>query len=202
MIAVVTGTAVIGGELFLEGCNTPGSELINGFSERDIALLDEIAETILPKTNTPGAKDAAVGVFITVMVNDCYTPQDQQVFREGMVLLNDACQNKFNTDFMKATKEERHELLLSLDREAKVYQEKVTAFNNEQNEKEQEEFERGNLAFKKSFMSSHYYTMMKQLTLLGFFTSEKGATEALRYVPVPGRYDACIPYHKGDRAWA
>jgi hypothetical protein len=136
------------------------------------------------------------------MVNDCYTPQDQQVFREGMVLLNDACQNKFNTDFMKATKEERHELLLSLDREAKVYQEKVTAFNNEQNEKEQEEFERGNLAFKKSFMSSHYYTMMKQLTLLGFFTSEKGATEALRYVPVPGRYDACIPYHKGDRAWA
>lgn len=202
MIAVVTGTAVIGGELFLEGCNTPGSELINGFSEKDIALLDEIAETILPKTNTPGAKDAAVGVFITVMVNDCYTPQDQQVFREGMVLLNDACQNKFNTDFMKATKEERHELLLSLDREAKVYQEKVTAFNNEQNEKEQEEFERGNLAFKKSFMSSHYYTMMKQLTLLGFFTSEKGATEALRYVPVPGRYDACIPYHKGDRAWA
>lgn len=202
MIAVVTGTAVIGGELFLEGCNTPGSELINGFSEKDIALLDEVAETILPKTNTPGAKDAAVGVFITVMVNDCYTQQDQQVFREGMVLLNDACQNKFNTDFMKATKEERHALLLSLDNEAKAYQKKVAVFNNEQNEKEQEEFERGNLAFKKSFMSSHYYTMMKQLTLLGFFTSEKGATEALRYVPVPGRYDACIPYHKGDRAWA
>jgi hypothetical protein len=187
---------------FWKGATHQVSELINGFSEKDIALLDEVAETILPKTNTPGAKDAAVGVFITVMVNDCYTPQDQQVFREGMVLLNDACQNKFNTDFMKATKEERHAVLLSLDREAKVYQEKVTVFNNEQNEKEQEEFERGNLAFKKSFMSSHYYTMMKQLTLLGFFTSEKGATEALRYVPVPGRYDACIPYHKGDRAWA
>ena len=202
MIAVVTGTAVIGGELFLEGCTTPVSELINGFSEKDIALLDEVAETILPKTNTPGAKDAAVGVFITVMVNDCYTPQDQQVFREGMVLLNDACQNKFNTDFMKATKEERHALLFSLDNEAKAYQKKVAVFNNEQNEKEQEEFERGNLTFKKSFMSSHYYTMMKQLTLLGFFTSEKGATEALRYVSVPGRYDSCIPYHKGDRAWA
>lgn len=202
MIAVVTGTAVIGGELFLEGCNAPGSESINGFSEKDIALLDEVAETILPKTNTPGAKDAAVGVFITVMVNDCYTPQDQQVFREGMVKINEACQSKFNTDFMKATKEERHAVLLSLDVEAKVYQEKVAAFNNEQNEKEQEEFDRGNLAFKKSFMSSHYYTMIKQLTLLGFFTSEKGATEALRYVPVPGRYDACIPYQKGDRAWA
>jgi hypothetical protein len=56
MIAVVTGTAVIGGELFLEGCTTPVSELINGFSEKDIALLDEIAETILPKTNTPGQR--------------------------------------------------------------------------------------------------------------------------------------------------
>jgi hypothetical protein len=44
--------------------------------------------------------------------------------------------------------------------------------------------------------------MMKQLTMLGFFTSKTGATEALRFVAVPGRYDACIPYKKGDRAWA
>jgi hypothetical protein len=44
--------------------------------------------------------------------------------------------------------------------------------------------------------------MMKQLTMLGFFTSEVGAKQALRYVPVPGRYDGCAPYKKGDKAWA
>jgi hypothetical protein len=44
--------------------------------------------------------------------------------------------------------------------------------------------------------------MLKELTLLGFFTSEVGATQALRYLPVPGKYDGNVPYKKGDKAWA
>ena len=44
--------------------------------------------------------------------------------------------------------------------------------------------------------------MMKELTLTGFFTSEVGATKAVRYVAVPGRYEGSIPYKKGDKAWA
>jgi hypothetical protein len=48
----------------------------------------------------------------------------------------------------------------------------------------------------------HYFRMMKELTLLGYFTSEIGATQALRYVAVPGKYEGCVPYKKGDRAWA
>jgi hypothetical protein len=43
---------------------------------------------------------------------------------------------------------------------------------------------------------------MKQLTLLGFFTSEPGATKALRHIAVPGKYDGALPYKKGDKAWA
>ena len=49
---------------------------------------------------------------------------------------------------------------------------------------------------------NHYFRMMKELTLLGYFTSKVGATQALRYLPVPGRYDGCVPYKKGERAWA
>ena len=48
----------------------------------------------------------------------------------------------------------------------------------------------------------NYYTMMKQLTLLGFFTSKTGMTETLRHVAVPGKYDGAVPYAKGDKAWA
>ena len=49
---------------------------------------------------------------------------------------------------------------------------------------------------------NYYYTMMKQLTLLGYFNSKEGATQALRYLPVPGKYDGSYPYKKGDKAWA
>jgi hypothetical protein len=55
---------------------------------------------------------------------------------------------------------------------------------------------------KKEDDPAHYFGMMKQLTLLGYFSSEIGATQALRYVAIPGKYEGCVPYKKGDRAWA
>ena len=48
----------------------------------------------------------------------------------------------------------------------------------------------------------HFYSMLLQLTLWGYFISEPGATQALRYNPVPGRYEGCVPYQKGDKAWS
>jgi len=179
MIALATGSALIGGELLLSGCtNTPA---IGGdaFSESDISFLDEVAETIIPKTTTPGAKDAAVGTFMTVMVNDCYTKDDQKIFHEGIGKLDEACKKTHNTSFMKASPEQRTSLLTALDKEAKEIQQA-----------------------KKKEDPSHYFTMMKQLTLLGFFTSKPGATQVLRHIPVPGKYDGNFPYKKGDKAWA
>ena len=63
---------------------------------------------------------------------------------------------------------------------------------------EQDEYHKN----KKSEDPNHYFRMIKQLTMLGYFTSQLGATTALRYNPIPGRYDGDIPYKKGDRAWA
>lgn len=181
-VALLLGGTVIGGELFLSGCTSSDKKLgqsVN-FTADDIAYLDEIADTIIPATDTPGAKEAKVGQFMTVMVKDCYKESDQKVFLDGMNKLNEASKKKFNGNgFMKITPEQRKELLNELDKEQKDY-----AKN------------------KKKDDPSHYFTMMKQLTLLGYFTSEPGATKALRYVAVPGRFDACIPYKKGDRAWA
>ena len=178
LIALATGSAFIGGDLLLSGCkNAPA---IGGatFSEEDIAFLDEVAETIIPKTTTPGAKDAAVGSFMTVMVNDCYDKKDQDIFHEGIKKLDDACQKAHNTGFMKATPEQRTSLLTTIDKEAKEHKSKQKDGPN------------------------HYFTLMKQLTLFGFFTSKPGATQVLRHEPVPGRYDGALAYKKGDRAWA
>ena len=202
MIAALTGGVVIGGEVFLTGCKTNDTTIATSFSKDDVAFLDEVAETILPKTNTPGAKDAAVGQLMTVIVDDCYEPDNQKVFHEGIKQVDEVSKKMFNEGFMKLTAQQRHDLLVSLDKETKEYQKKKAEFDKIQDEKEKAETGKGNSDFKRETMAPHYFTMMKQLTLLGFFTSQPGATQALRYVAVPGRYDGNLAYKKGDKAWA
>ena len=197
-ISILMGGAVIGADAFLSGCNTKTATSTE-FTPENIAYLNEIGETILPGTTTPGAKDANVGQFMTVMVNDCYEEGDQKVFHEGLDKLNEASKKKFDKSFMDITPQQRHDLLVEIDKEAKEYQKGVTDFNDKETEKEKNEIAGGNSNYKKQRKSPHYFTMMKQLTLLGFFTSEPGMTKALNYVPVPGRYEGCIPYKKGDK---
>jgi hypothetical protein len=200
-ISILLGATLVGADSFLTGCKSstgkPGE-----WSQDDVAYLDEIADTILPRTSTPGAKDAKVGQFMTVMVNDCYEEGDQKAFREGMDKLNEASKKKYSNGFMNISPEQRKELLISLDKEAKDYQGKVNDFNGKEDKKEREELAKGNMKYQRQRMSPHYFSLMKQLTLLGYFTSEPGATKALRYNPVPGKYEGCIPYKKGDKAWA
>jgi len=197
MIALATGSAVIGGEFLLSGCknNNAGNGIT--FSADDIALLDEVAETILPKTNTPGAKDAKVGEYMKVMVTDCYTAENQKTFYDGIKQLDDACDKMHKVGFMKATPEQRKSLLEALDKEAKAFQKAKSEKEKELREKANKEHDK-----KFDFAPNHYFTMMKQLTLSGYFTSEVGATKALRYLAVPGKFDGCAPYTKGEKAWA
>ena len=203
MVAALTGGAVIGGNVFLTGCKSDDKTATHiGFDESDVAFLDEVAETILPTTKTPGAKAAKVGLFMTVMVNDTYEEKNQKIFKEGIGKLDEASKKKFDSPFMKIGAQQRHELLVQVDNETKEYQKKKADFDKIQNDKEISEKSHGNTEFKKEEYPQHYFVMMRQLTLLGYFTSEIGATQALRFVAVPGKYEGCIPYKKGDRAWA
>jgi len=178
-VALLLGGTIIGAEAFLSGCNTPVKKT-GIFGTNDIALLDEVGETILPTTaSSPGAKEAKIGEFMKTIVTDCYEEKDQKTFTEGIGKLNEVSKKKYNKHFMELAATDKHELLVELDKEAKNYQKD-----------------------KKKEDPNHYFTMMKQLTLWGYFTSEPGATKALRYVAVPGRYDGCVPYKKGDKAWA
>lgn len=201
LIAVATGGAVIGGDFLLAGCKNPESGTSMEFTEANIAFLDEVAETILPQTTTAGAKAAGVGRFMTIMVNDCYVKDDQEVFHKGLTTLNDACKKMHGHDFMKATPEERKALLISVDKETKDYVKKKADFDNEQRAKEKEAQEKGTSDFKKQTMPNHYFQQLKQLAIFGYFTSEKGRKEGLRYTPVPGKYET-VDYKKGDKSFA
>lgn len=197
-ISILLGGTIVGADALLTGCKTNTGKATE-WNEDDIAYLNEIGETILPRTTTPGAKDANVGQFMTVMVNDCYEEADQKAFRDGMDKLNESAKKKFNNSFMKLSPQQRHDLLVEIDKEAKEQQKKVDEFNGNEDQKSRAEIQKGNLNYKKQHMAPHYFSMMKQLTLLGFFTSEPGATKAVRYIPIPGRFDGCVPYKKGDK---
>lgn len=184
-ISLLLGGTLVGANVFITGCDTKPKDDKSkpkddeSFSESDIAYLDEVGDTILPATSTPGAKAAKIGQFMTVMVNDCYEPDNQKVFKDGMKKLDDLSKKQFDNSFVKASPQQRKDLLIQLDQEQKDY-----------------------MKNKKKEDPSHYFRMMKELTLLGYFTSEIGTKEARRYTPVPGRFDACIPYKKGDKAFS
>jgi len=191
-VALLMGGAVIGADYFLTGCSPASSDKEAGqtkdkaaassfkpLNPEQTAYLNEVGDTILPATKTPGAKAANVGAFMAVMVRDCYAPADQQIFVDGMGKLEEASQKQNGKGFLQSTPAQRTALLTALDKEQKDYSKT-----------------------KKLEQPNHYFRMIKELTLLGFFTSEVGATQALRYLPVPGKYDGNVPYKKGDRAWA
>lgn len=178
-IAMLLGGTLVGANAFITGCKPADKKDNTVFTQEDVAYLNEVADTILPDTSTPGAKAANVGQFMTVMVNDCYEAKDQKIFHEGLGKLNDASKKAYDADFVKLNPQQRHDLLVKLDQEQKDYTKN-----------------------KKADDPAHYFHMMKELTLLGYFTSEIGTKQARRYEPIPGRYDGCVPYKKGEKAWA
>ena len=190
--ALLGGAALVGGKTLLAACERASFPLeeatLGDFTAKDIAFLDEIAETILPATKTPGAKAAKTGAFMALMVTDCYRPAEQKTFRECMRQVDDAMRMANGLSFMEATPPQRAAVLTVLDREQK------RAMDAREAAAPPGEAIVGRPA--------HYFRMMKQLALLGYFTSEIGCKQALRYVESPGRFDPCIPYTPGDPAWA
>jgi len=159
------------------------NKIRSSLTAADIPLLDEIGETILPATTTaPGAKASKIGAYMVAMVNDCFNKAHRTTFIEGLNTLDKTCQEKFKKAFLQLTKEQKKVFLKQLDTESKLPLKSV--------------------ANKVPSFKEHYFTILKQLTISGYFSSEVGATKALRYVAIPGRYEGCKVIKAGDRPWA
>ena len=174
----ITGTVAIGAELFLTGCHTSNAKKrTEPVTAADQAKLDEIAETIIPTTDTPGAKAARVGAFMISTSAACYDDPAYASFRAGIDEIDKDSRKHHGKTFMESSVAERTALLNELDKEQRKQ------------------------AREKSSDAPHYFRLMKELTLMGYFTSEIGCTKALRYVESPGSFDGNLPYKKGDRAF-
>lgn len=177
--ALFGGVALVGQGAMLAGCSDPEAPVKSSFSADEIAFLDEVAETILPETSTPGARAAGVGPFIALMVVDTYKKGEQEVFRDGISTLDDECRAMHGAPFMSARPAQRLALLEKLDAEQMEY-----------------------MQARDDDAPVHYFRMMKELALFGYFTSEIGCKQAMRYVETPGRFEPCVPYAPGEKAWA
>jgi len=175
LTAWILGIPIIGSQTFLSSCANPKIQN-EPFDETYIELLNVLADAILPETQKSlGAKQANVGAFILFIVRDCYTEEETQIFLKGLEHLNYDSIEKHHKELINLDTKKLIQLLLKYDKEAQLME--------------------------KNSMP-HFYTMLLQLTIWGYFISEPGATQALRYNPTPGHYIGCIPYSNNQPAWA
>jgi hypothetical protein len=178
MIAL-TGGVMVGAEFFLTASARADKRTTASFTPEELALLDEIGETIIPATDIPGAKAVGISAFMASVVGDCYDDATEALFRSGLGQIDEASRTRNGKSFLEAAPEDRTALLNELARAARL-----------------------RAAESSGTPPPHYFHLYKQLTLLGYFTSEVGCTQALRYVAIPGAYHGDVPYTKGDKAWA
>ena len=145
-------------------------------TEAQRKIVAEVAEHIIPKTTTPGAKDAGVPAFIVMMLNDCYKSPEHNSFLEGVTDLE-------KKNFLSLSKEEQIAALKQVELDTK---ELMKAYNVNQ-VKVGDNVDKENLEGKQGVP---FWRLMKELTLLGYYTSEQGIKASFVYEPIPGKFEA------------
>ena len=148
------------------------------FTEPQARLVSEVAEIIIPKTDTPGAKDTGVPGFIDQMLRECYKKEDQARFLAGLQAFDEEAKKAYGDLFIELEPAQQQEHV------KKIHDQAIDAT-------------------KKGEMKERPFILMtKELTVTGFFTSEAGATQVLQYAPVPGAYHGCVPLAEVGKTWA
>ena len=157
------------------------------FSEDQARLVSELAEIILPKTTTPGAKDVGVPGFIDGMLKEVYTKEDQDEFLKGLADFDTDAKKTYGDAFVDCDHDQQVAMVKKYHEDAlsNVGTAGATGWWNAG-----------------SGGGKPFILKIKELTLLGFFTSEPGATEVLQYNQVPGPYKGCVPLKEVGKAWA
>lgn len=182
--AIKRAGLLLGGVVFapnilgvLNGCTAQPSVNWNPvlFSNNQAQLVTVLADVILPADDHPAASEVGVPAFIESMINDVYTHEQRQGFVDGIDTFIQDAKISMGTDFVDADSDQQFEYASTQNEIALSMQ---------------------------TTQEIPFFMKFKELTLLGYFTSEPGATEVLRYEAVPGRYDGCIPFEEVGRTWA
>jgi hypothetical protein len=132
-------------------------------SAQEEELLAQITETIIPATDTPGAKALGVHQFVLTMMDDCADKEKQDDFMKGLNEVNDLSKKQYNNSFIKCTPQQQLELLTHIDK--KEFDGKVNDF----------------------------FKAAKRLTIQGYTKSKYVMSNLLVYELVPGRFHGSFP---------
>ena len=146
-------------------------------------LISSLAETIIPKTDSPGAAEAGVADYILTMIIDCTETKSQNKFINGLHDLMDYTQSEFHKPFTVCQQEEKIAVLGHFEEKGKPLK---GIWGKAQNR----------------FLGKSFFTTLQEYTVQGYCSSEAGATRALSYVAVPGKYQGCVPLAPGQSSWA
>ena len=166
----------------LAGCQT---EEMAGwqpeFLSKDQAdLVSALTQRILPATDQPGAKEAKVDQFVDMMLKEFYSEPEKQLFVKGLTAIGKEAQSSFDHSFTDCDADQQDQILTKSAQQAKIQLQQTEPASS-----------------KKPF-----FVMIKELTLVGFFTSEIGASQVINYDPVPGGFDGCVPLEQPGKNWA
>src|SRR5688572_9696276 len=179
MGGAVSAPAIMG---ILKGCAAkPTIDWTPVFLSSDQgALVSQVAEIIIPKTDTPGAKDVGVPGFIDQILKECYKKEDQDKFLAELKAFDDEAKKEYGDPFIELDAEQQAAFV------KKVHDAAVNADDVG------------------TPPERPFILTLKELTMLGYFTSEPGATQVLQYSPVPGAYKGCVPVGEAGngKTWA
>jgi hypothetical protein len=171
---VLSAPAIAG---VLAGCNSRSADgKWRALTSEQGDLVATIAEQIIPETDTPGARAAGVHVFIDRMLAGHYGDEDRKRVLNGLADLDARAERACGRPFIRCSADEQRALLTGLDEEAFA----PVAGRHE----------------------IPWFRTIKELTVLGYYTSEIGATQELKHVAVPERFDGCVPLEQIGRTWA
>ena len=186
-LAVVTGSALASpfAQAALKGAALHAHPAASALSPRQRHMVEQLAELILPKTDTPGAIEAGVPAFIDQIVTAWYTPTERRIFLEGLTELNADCARSWGKPFTGCDPSQQSAALTRAEERSAFYRPqapgKIRATPDE---------------------ASPFFYKLKLLTVLGYYTSEIGAQQELSYNPVPGHYEGDIDFDKVGRQWS
>ncbi len=152
------------------------------FREDQALVVSELAETILPKTETPGAKDLKVDIFVDLMFKKYLGPEDQEHVMKGYDQFVIVCDELYGKTYVDMDSSERAMVIERMEKDSNRFNPSIW----------------GSPLGKQQPLD--FYRRVKQFTLMGYYTSEDIGKNVLKFDPIPGAYHGCIPY-TGDNAW-
>ncbi len=174
--SAILGYTIVGGTAaaVLSGCKSdidvkPAD--LDLFDQATYELIVDVTERIIPKTDTPGAKDAKVVSYIHNRLKHFSNAEESNKILEDLKRFDVLSNEKFGKQYNHLPGVEKDEIMDMMQAEA-------------------------------SNDGDHIFNSLKRETMVGFFTSEVGATQVLRYDPLPGAYIGCIDYAPSDKVWA